>query len=142
MLSFSILVRLFVAPWTVARQAPLSLGFSGQEYGSEFPFPSPGDLPNAGIEPVSPPPSASQADSLLPSNRGTPWLLRGNAEPLLGKVTDSSDNLSAPASPLKVLGLWDGSQAHTTPDLWDSFPGVLWFCGAEALAGLTGLLSL
>ena len=53
------------------------------------------------------------------------FILRVNAEPLLGKVTDSSDNLSAPASPLKVLGLWDGSQAHTTPDLWDSFPGVL-----------------
>ena len=46
---------------TVARQAPLSMGFSGQEYWSGQPFPSPGDLPNPGIEPRS---SASQAGSL------------------------------------------------------------------------------
>ena len=54
-------VRLFAAPWTVAYQAPLSMGFSRQEYWSGFPFPSPGDLPNPGIEPGSP---ALQADSL------------------------------------------------------------------------------
>ena len=48
-------------PWTVACQAPLSMGFSRQEYWSELPFPSPGDLPNPGIEPGSP---ALQADSL------------------------------------------------------------------------------
>ena len=41
-------------PWTVARQAPLSAGFSRQEYWSGLPFPSPGDLPNPGIEPQSP----------------------------------------------------------------------------------------
>ena len=43
-----------VIPWTVARQAPLSLGFSRQEYWSGLPFPSPGDLPNPGIKPRSP----------------------------------------------------------------------------------------
>ena len=48
-------------PWTVARQAPLSMGFPRQEYWSGWPFPSPGDLPNPGIEPESP---ALQADSL------------------------------------------------------------------------------
>ena len=42
-----------VTPWTVARQAPLSMGFSRQEYWSGVPFPSPGDLPNLGIEPAS-----------------------------------------------------------------------------------------
>ena len=47
-------VLLFVAPWTVAYQAPLSMGFSRQEYWSALPCPSPGDLPNPGIEPVSP----------------------------------------------------------------------------------------
>ena len=47
-------VRLFESPWTVARQAPLSLGFSRQEYWSRFPFPSPGDLPDPGIKPTSP----------------------------------------------------------------------------------------
>ena len=41
-------VRLFAAPWTVAHQAPPSLGFSRQEYWSGLPFPSPGDLPNPG----------------------------------------------------------------------------------------------
>ena len=47
--------------WTVACQAPLSMEFSREEYWSGLPFPSPGDLPNPGIEPRSP---ALQADSL------------------------------------------------------------------------------
>ena len=47
-------IRLFVTPWTVAYQAPLFMGFSRQEYWSGLPFPSPGDLPNPGIEPGSP----------------------------------------------------------------------------------------
>ena len=46
-------VRLFATPWTVARQAPLSMGFSRQEYWSGLPFPPPGDLPDPGIEPAS-----------------------------------------------------------------------------------------
>ena len=47
-------VQLFVASWTVAHQAPLSMEFSGREYWSEWPFPLPGDLPEPGIELVSP----------------------------------------------------------------------------------------
>ena len=47
-------VRLFATPWTVACQAPLSMRFSKQEYWSGLPCPSPGDLPNPGIEPASP----------------------------------------------------------------------------------------
>ena len=54
-------VWLFVTPWTVARQAPLPMGFSRQDYWSGLPFLSPRDRPDAGIEPVSP---ALQADSL------------------------------------------------------------------------------
>ena len=54
-------VRLFVTPWTVAHQAPPSMGFSRQEYWSGVPFPSPGDLPNPGIEPGCP---SLQADAL------------------------------------------------------------------------------
>ena len=54
-------VRLFVTPWTIAYQAPPSVGFSRQEYRSGLLFPSPGDLPNPGIEPGSP---ALQADAL------------------------------------------------------------------------------
>ena len=47
-------VWLFVTPWTVTHQAPLSMGFSRQEYWSGSPFLPPGDLPNPGIEPMSP----------------------------------------------------------------------------------------
>ena len=54
-------VGLFATPWTVAGQAPLSMGFSRQEHQSELPFPSPGDLSDPGIEPRSP---ALQADGL------------------------------------------------------------------------------
>ena len=54
-------VQLFATPWTVARQPPLSMEFSRQEYWSGLPFPSPADLPDPGIEPRSP---ALQADSL------------------------------------------------------------------------------
>ena len=60
-------VRLFVIPWTVAHWAPLSMEFFMQEYWSGLPFPSPGDLPDPGIEPGSP---ALQADA-LPSD--PPW---------------------------------------------------------------------
>ena len=45
--------RLFPTPWTAAYQAPLSMGFSRQGYWSGLPFPSPGDLPDPGIEPGS-----------------------------------------------------------------------------------------
>ena len=45
-------VKLFATPWTVARQAPLSMGFSRQEYWNRLPCPPPGDLPNPGIEPA------------------------------------------------------------------------------------------
>ena len=47
-------VRLLVTPWTAAYQAPPSMGFSRQEYWSGSPLPSPGDLPDPGIEPTSP----------------------------------------------------------------------------------------
>ena len=47
-------VQLFVTPSPIADQAPLSMGFSRQEYWSGMPFPSPGDLPGPGIEPGSP----------------------------------------------------------------------------------------
>ena len=46
-------VQLLVTLWTVARQAPRSMGFSRKEYWSGLPCPPPGDLPNAGIKPVS-----------------------------------------------------------------------------------------
>ena len=57
-----------VTPWTVACQAPLSMGFPNQEFWSGLPFSSSGDLPDPGITPTSP---ALQADSSPPSPQGT-----------------------------------------------------------------------
>ena len=59
-------------PCTVAGQAPLSTGFSRQEYWSGWPFPPPEDLPNPQIKPESPVSLALQADSLLLSHQGSP----------------------------------------------------------------------
>ena len=56
-------------PWTVAQQAPPSMGFSRQEYWSGLPFPSPGDLPDPGIKPRSP---TVQADALTSAPPGKP----------------------------------------------------------------------
>ena len=53
MLSCFSCVQFFVIPWTVTHQAPLSMGFSKQEHPSGLPCPSPGNLPNPGIEPAS-----------------------------------------------------------------------------------------
>ena len=66
-------VQLCVTPWTIAHQAPLSMGFSRQEYWSSLPFPYSGRLPNPGIKHGSP---ALQVDSLLLSHLGSPlfWL--------------------------------------------------------------------
>ena len=67
-------VPLFATPWTVAYQGPLSMGFSSQDHWSGLPFPSPGDLPDPGIEPRSP---ALQTDSLPSEPPGCfdwPWI--------------------------------------------------------------------
>ena len=72
-------VWLFVIPWTVAYQAPPSMGFSRQEYWSGLPFPSPGYLPSSGIEPGSP---ALQADALTSEPPGKPG----------GKVIGTTDS--------------------------------------------------
>ena len=60
---------LFVTPWTVARQAPLFMGFPGQEYWSGLPLPSAGNVPNPRMEVVS---LVLQMDSLLLSHQGSP----------------------------------------------------------------------
>ena len=77
-------VQLFVIPWTVAYQAPSSMGFSRQEYWSGLPFPSLGDLPNPGIEPRSP---ALQADA-SPSEPPGKLLLEANT--YVTQCTDTS----------------------------------------------------
>ena len=72
--SLSIVTKLYptlATPWTVACQAPPSVGISRQQYWSRLPFPSLGDLPDPGIKPGSP---ALQADSLPTELRGKPFL--------------------------------------------------------------------
>ena len=68
-------IPLFATPWTVAHQAPLSVGFSRQEYWSGLPCPSSGNLPHPGFKPRS---SESQADSLLSEPLGKPHLSARN----------------------------------------------------------------
>ena len=65
-------VWLFETPWTGAHQAPLSLGFSGQECWSGLPYPPPGDLPHPGIEPASPVFPALQTASSPTESPGKP----------------------------------------------------------------------
>ena len=68
-------VQFFVTLWTVAHQAFLSMGFSQQEYWIGFPFPPPGDLPDPGIEPMSPTSPALQVDSLPLIHWGSPNII-------------------------------------------------------------------
>ena len=60
-------LTLFATQWTAALEAPRSMVFSRQEYWSGLPFPSPGDLPDPGIQSAS---TALQVDSLLLSHQG------------------------------------------------------------------------
>ena len=78
MLSCFSRIWLFATLWTVACQAPLSMGFSRQEYWSVLPCPPPGDLPDPGIEPASMSP-ALRVDSYPLSHLGSPkWPIKGH----------------------------------------------------------------
>ena len=65
-------IGLFAALWTIARQAPLSMGFSRQEYWSGMPCPPPGDFSHPGIKPTFPVTPAVQVDSLPAKPLGKP----------------------------------------------------------------------
>ena len=80
-------VQLFATPWTVAHQAPPSMGFSRQEYWSGLPFPSPGDLPNPGIELGSP---VLQTDALPSEPPGKPNQCKYRSKGLTGMITYNS----------------------------------------------------
>ena len=72
-------VWLFATPWTIAHQAPLSTGFSRQEYWNELPFPLPGDLPDPGIEPGSVTSSAlALSGRFSTTSTILEWLLKEN----------------------------------------------------------------
>ena len=79
-------VRLSATPWTLAHQAPLSIGFSRHKYWSGLPFSSLGDLPDPGVKPRSP---ALQADSLPSEPPGKPSL-----SPDLSSMTITSSSIS------------------------------------------------
>ena len=86
----------FATPWTVARQAALSMGFSRQAYWSGLPFPSPGDLPDPGIEPKSP---TWQADSLPLNHQGSPsWALGRDKNSAWLKVWPGPSEMSSQPS--------------------------------------------
>ena len=96
-------VRLSATPATVARQAPLSMGFSRQESWSGLPFPPPGDLPDPGIEPGSPACHCREIDSLPVEPPGKPirhaasprtraWLLFARSVPLVPGSLPSVQN--------------------------------------------------
>ena len=96
--------RLFATPWTVAHQAPLSMGFPRQEYWSGLPCPSPGDLPHPGTEPTS-------LTSVLASGfftTSTTW--KSNQT----KVIKSNQNLTNQKVTFKVNG--------TLPQMWPPSP--------------------
>ena len=100
-------VRLFVTPWTVACQAPPSMGFSRQGYWSGLSFSSPGNLPDPGIEPGSP---ALQADTLPSEPLSVPFLKDEGMEAQRGRV-----NCLTPHSCFGQV--WTLTQAMLPPDM-------------------------
>ena len=105
-------VWVFATPWTVAYQAPLSMGFSSQEYWSGLPCPPPGDLPSPGIEPRSP---ALQVDSLLSKPPGKTKNTRvGSVQFSHSVVSDSLQphglQHTRPACPSPTPGVYPNSR--------------------------------
>ena len=107
---------LSVAPWTVARQALLSTGFSGPEHWSGLPFRSPGDLPDPGIEPVSP---SLQPDSLPPGQRGSPQRCLAGRKVKVN-VAQSCPTLCNPIAGIGVTHRLSRQHGYTR-----SFPGFV-----------------
>ena len=116
-LSFSLVAKpcpTLATPWIVAYQTPLSMEFSRQESWSGLPFPSPGDLPDPGIEPGSP---ALQADSLLTELRGKPrWKGRVPTHVLLRDGRRTWEPTPRPSGPAEQEGE-DQDPGQCTPAL-------------------------
>ena len=120
-------VQLFETPCTVAHQAPLSMGLSRQEFWSELPFPSPGSLPDPGLEPWSP---ALQADSLLYEPPGKPLFPHGCLKHLLShQFSHSVMSDSLRPHGLKHASLpcqlpTPGACSNSCPYIWWCIPTV------------------
>ena len=80
-------VQLFATPWTVAYQAPPSMGFSRQEYWSGLPFPFPGDLPKPGLKPRSP---ALEADTKALWDASIILILLVSDDPQVGRGQETN----------------------------------------------------
>ena len=114
-------VQLFVIPWTVAHQAPLSMEFSRQDCWSGLPFPPPEDLPNSGTEPGS---AALQADSLLSEPPGKPAF---NIS-----LTESDEHRSAQCvfqSKVTQMARWQNLSSFLRPTTWCLEAAQLFFVG-------------
>ena len=85
----------FVTPWTVAHQTPLSMGFLRQEYWSGLPFPSPGDLPDPGIEPASPGLAGGFLTTELPGKPGCVQLSTLAHKMDVGQISGFGDQVTS-----------------------------------------------
>ena len=111
-------------PWTVARRAPLSMGFSRQQYWSGLPLPSPEDLPNTGIKPGSP---SLQADS-LPSEPPEKSLPSWGATTTRKVKSQGSDSRYSPPGdlpnpgiePMSLLSPALAGRFFTTSTTWEA----------------------
>ena len=101
-------VRFYATPWTVALQAPLSMGFFRQEYWSGLPCPPPGDLPDPGTQPASPASPALQMDSLLQSHRGSPWTCTKGYNSGEARLTEDEERVPAASLVPDVRLEWQG----------------------------------
>ena len=118
-------VWLFATTWTVARQAPLSTGFTRQEHWSGWPCPPPGDLPGPGIEPASLV-SPALAGELFTAS--ATWEAQSKMErrqngvsPVIAGGTEgrklSTDGVSQPLGLMMALAIWRASWSNTVPQI-------------------------
>ena len=109
-------VQLFTTPWTVAHQAPLSIGFSRQAYRTRLPFPTPGDLSDPGIKPESPALAGRFFTTEPPGKPKPPWMTKINSRGLYlhrpGQVISSflQSQGCVLTTPFSVAG-WDNLRA-------------------------------
>ena len=120
-------VWLFATPWTVAHQAPLSMGFPRQDYWSWLPIPPPGDLPHPEIEPMSPLFPALQVDSLPLESSRSPCIYWAGQKNLFGvfqkKQWETQTNFLA--------NLIDPSRSSQTCSIITPVPANSWLPPAD-----------
>ena len=108
-----------VTPWTVGRQAPLSMGYSKEEFEAGLPFPPPGDLPDPETESASPAAPISQADPFLLSHQGSPISGLREVRSSLQSIATSPEKGGIWLVPARHCGRWLYSYYHMPPVLPD-----------------------